>query len=356
MADEDEDKSSKTEEPSERKLTKAREQGNVPKSREVNNFFVLLAILVAILTTLHFAWARLLNLFGGTFSELGFKRASNASEVGGSMVFMVQEMFIVLAPTFLLLLVFAYFGGFIQNGFVASVEPLKPKLSKISLIKGFGRLFSMRSFAEFLKSLAKMVVLGAVIYFILYIHMEEIVVLTDKTVMDTATTVEVILVRIILAVLAIAGLIAVADFLFQKAQFMKDQRMSRKELKDEYKETEGDPHVKGRQKQIRLERARTRMMQEVPNADVVVTNPTHYAVALRYDKEKEQAPRIVAMGVDNIALRIREIATENDVPLFEDPPLARRLYSDAELGEEIPLDMYEAVAKVVAFIYGLKKR
>ncbi len=356
MADEDEDKSSKTEEPSERKLTKAREQGNVPKSREVNNFFVLLAILVAILTTLHFAWARLLNLFGGTFSELGFKRASNASEVGGSMVFMVQEMFIVLAPTFLLLLVFAYFGGFIQNGFVASVEPLKPKLSKISLIKGFGRLFSMRSFAEFLKSLAKMVVLGAVIYFILYIHMEEIVVLTDKTVMDTAMTVEVILVRIILAVLAIAGLIAVADFLFQKAQFMKDQRMSRKELKDEYKETEGDPHVKGRQKQIRLERARTRMMQEVPNADVVVTNPTHYAVALRYDKEKEQAPRIVAMGVDNIALRIREIATENDVPLFEDPPLARRLYSDAELGEEIPLDMYEAVAKVVAFIYGLKKR
>ncbi|MEC8467537.1 MAG: EscU/YscU/HrcU family type III secretion system export apparatus switch protein, partial [Pseudomonadota bacterium] len=207
MADEDEDKSSKTEEPSERKLTKAREQGNVPKSREVNNFFVLLAILVAILTTLHFAWARLLNLFGGTFSELGFKRASNASEVGGSMVFMVQEMFIVLAPTFLLLLVFAYFGGFIQNGFVASVEPLKPKLSKISLIKGFGRLFSMRSFAEFLKSLAKMVVLGAVIYFILYIHMEEIVVLTDKTVMDTAMTVEVILVRIILAVLAIAGLI-----------------------------------------------------------------------------------------------------------------------------------------------------
>lgn len=356
MADEDEDKSSKTEEPSERKLTKAREQGNVPKSREVNNFFVLLAILIAIVSTLHWAWMRLLNLFGGTFSELGFKRASNPSEIGASMIFMSQEMFFILAPTFVLLLVFAYFGGFVQNGFLWSFEPLKPKLSKISITKGFGRLFSIKSFAEFLKSLVKMVILGALIYFVLIIHMEEIILLTGKSVLSMATTVEIILIRIILAVLAIAALLAIADFLFQKSQYIRDQRMSRKELKDEYKESEGDPHIKGRQKQIRLDRARARMMQEIPNADVVVTNPTHYAVALRYDKAKEQAPRIVAMGVDNIALRIRELANENDVPLYEDPPLARRLYADAELGEEIPLEMYEAVAKVVAFIYGIKKK
>lgn len=351
---EEEDKSSKTEEPSERKLSKAREQGNVPKSREVNNFFVLLAILVAIVSTLHFAWERLLNLFGGTLSELGYKRASDVGEIGGSMVFMVQELFITLGPTFLLLLFFAYFGGFIQNGFVASIEPIKPKLSKISIIKGFERLFSAKSFAEFLKSLVKMVILGALIYFIIYIHMNEIILLTQKTVMDMANTVEMVLIRVILAVLLIAGLIAVADFLFQKAQFIKEQRMSRKELKDEYKETEGDPHIKGRQKQIRLDRARARMMQEIPQADVVVTNPTHYAVALRYDKEKEQAPRVIAMGVDLIALRIRELAGENNIPLYEDPPLARKLYAEAELGDEIPLELYEAVAKVVAFIYGIK--
>jgi flagellar biosynthetic protein FlhB len=355
MADE-EDKSSKTEEPSERKLNKARTQGNVPKSREVNNFFVLSAILIAIVTTLHWAWERALNLYGGTFSELGFKRVSSSAEIGASMMFMSIELFYLLAPTFVLLLIFAYFGGFVQNWFIFSAEPIKPKSSKISLIKGFGRMFSARAFAEFLKSLVKMVVLGALIYFIIYIHMHEIILLINKTLFDIAVTVETVLVRIIMAVLAISALIAIVDYIFQKAQYTKDQRMSRKELKDEYKETEGDPHIKGRQKQIRLDRARTRMMQEIPDADVVVTNPTHYAVALRYDKEKEQAPRIVAMGVDNVALRIREIAAENDVPLYEDPPLARQLFAEADLGEEIPLELYAAVAKVVAFIYSLKKK
>lgn len=356
MADQDEDKSSKTEEPSERKLTKAREQGNVPKSREVNNLFAILAILIAIVSTLRFAWERLLNLFGGTFSELGFKRLADKSMIGDSMYFMSVEMMKILAPTFILFVVFAYFGGFIQNGWVASWEPVKPKLSKISLIKGVERMFSMKSLAEFLKSLVKMVVIGAVIYAILMMHKNELYTLIDKSYMDMAITVEVILIRILLAVIAIAILIAIADFMFQKAQYIKDQRMSRKELKDEYKETEGDPHIKGRQRQIRMERAKARMMQEVPQADVVVTNPTHYAVALRYDKAKEAAPRVIAMGVDLLALRIREIATENDIPLYEDPPLARKLYAEAEMGEEIPLDLYEAVAKVVAFIYGLKKR
>lgn len=355
MADE-EDKSSKTEEPTERKLFKAREKGNVPKSREVNNFFVLFAILIAIVTTLHWTWIRMLNLFGGTFSELGFKRMSSFAEIGGSLLFMTTELFYMLAPTFLLLLIFAYFGGFVQNGFIMSVEPIIPKMSKISLIKGLERMFSARSFAEFLKSLVKMFVLGALIYWITYIHMEELILLMDKNMIDMALTVETVLVRIIMAVLAIAIIMAIMDTIFEKAQYTKDQRMSRKELKDEYKETEGDPHIKGRQKQIRLDRARTRMMQEIPEADVVVTNPTHYAVALRYDKDKEAAPRIIAMGVDNIALRIREIAAENDIPLYEDPPLARQLYADADLGEEIPLELYAAVAKVVAFIYGIKKK
>tara|TARA_R110000868_G_scaffold262401_2_gene521012 strand:- start:616 stop:1695 length:1080 start_codon:yes stop_codon:yes gene_type:complete len=356
MADDDEDKSSKTEEPSERKLSKAKEQGNVPKSREVNNLFVLLGILLALVTTLRIAWVDLLNLFGGTFSELGVKRLSDKAMLGDSMLYMSLELFKVLAPTFLILMFFAYMGGFIQNGWIVSVEPIKPKLSKISLIKGLERMFSVKSLAEFLKSFAKMVVIGAIIYYILIAHDIELLMLTDKTVMDLSVTVETIVVRMLLGVIAFVFLIAVADFLFQKSQYTKDQRMSRKELKDEYKDTEGDPHIKGRQRQIRMDRARARMMQEIPTADVVVTNPTHYAVAMRYDKAKEQAPRIVAMGVDNVALRIREIAKENDIPLYEDPPLARQLYAEAELNEEIPLELYEAVAKVVAFIYGLKKK
>lgn len=354
MAD-DEDKSSKTEEPSERKLTKAKEQGNVPKSREVNNFFVLSGILLALITTLRLAWERLLNLFGDSFSQLGFRRLSDKSMVGDSMLFMTLELGQVLAPTFVLLVVFAYAGGFIQNGFILSVEPIKPKLSKISLVKGLERMFSIKSLAEFLKSLVKMLVVGAAIYFVLLAHTEEFMTLIDKSVMDLAVTVEIVTIRILLAVLSIVLILAVADFMFQKSQYTIEQRMSRKELKDEYKNTEGDPHIKGRQRQIRMDRARARMMQEIPTADVVVTNPTHYAVAMRYDKEKEQAPRIVAMGVDNVAMRIREIAKENDIPLYEDPPLARKLFAEAEINEEIPLDLYEAVAKVVAFIYALKR-
>ncbi|MFT7144487.1 MAG: flagellar biosynthetic protein FlhB, partial [bacterium] len=234
MADDDEDKSSKTEEPSERKLSKAKEQGNVPKSKEVNNFFVLFAILLALVTTLRFAWERLLNLFGGTFSELGVKRLSDKAMLGDSMLYMVLELAQVLAPTFALLMIFAYLGGFIQNGWMLTVEPIKPKLSKISLIKGLERMFSIKSFAEFLKSFAKMVVIGAIIYFVLTAHGEEFISLIGKTVMDLATTVETVIIRLLLAVLSVVFILAVVDFMFQKAQYTKEQRMSRKEMKDEY--------------------------------------------------------------------------------------------------------------------------
>lgn len=354
MADDQEDKSSKTEEPTERRLQKAREQGNVAKSKEVNNFFAILAMLVAIVLSLPFAWESILTYYGGMFTELGTLRANNSASIGHVMALTAKELVVLLAPTFALFVAFALFGSFIQNGFVFSVEPIKPKLSKISLLKGFERLFSAKSMMEFLKSIIKMVVIGAALYAVFYMHMEDFILLIDKSVLSLLSTTEIVLIRMLLVTLFISAFIAVVDFMFERAQYMKENRMSRKEMKDEYKETEGDPHIKGRQKQIRMDRARARMMQELPTADVVVTNPTHYAVALRYDKAKEAAPRVVAKGVDNLALRIREIAKENEIPLYEDPPLARQLYAEAEIDEEIPLDLYEAVAKVVAFIYNLR--
>lgn len=356
MADDQEDKSSKTEEPTERKLQKAREQGNVAKSKEVNNFFAILAMLVAVVLSLPFAWESILTYYGGVFTELGTMRANDSASIGHVMAFASKEFMVLLAPTFVLFVAFALFGSFIQNGFVFSVEPVKPKLTKVSLIKGFERLFSAKSLMEFLKSIIKMVVIGAALYFIFYMHMEDFLLLTDKSILSVLFTTQNVLIRMLIATLFIAAFIAVVDFMFERAQYTKENRMSRKEMKDEYKETEGDPHIKGRQKQIRMDRARARMMQELPTADVVVTNPTHYAVALRYDKAKEAAPRVIAKGVDNMALRIREIAKEKEIPLYEDPPLARRLYADAEIDEEIPLEMYEAVAKVVAFIYGLRNK
>ena len=352
---EEEDKSSKTEEPTERKLQKAREKGSVPKSREVNTFFMLLGMAIAVLLSMPYAVGSLLDFTGGIFSGVGTMRVDDTASIGGAMHMATEEFIWILIPTFALFIFFALFGSFIQNGFVWSVEPLKPKLSKVSLIKGFERLFSAKSMVEFLKSLVKMVVLGAALWLVLAFHFEDFMHLSEMPIMAMVDLAQVTTLQMIIAVLFIAGLLAAMDFIFQKQQHTKENRMTRKELKDEFKDTEGDPHVKSRQRQIRMDRARARMMQELPSADVVVTNPTHYAVALRYDKEKEAAPRVVAKGVDHLAMRIRGIAEENDIPFYEDPPLARQLYKEAQIDEEIPLELYETVAKVVAYIYSLKK-
>lgn len=350
---EDEDKSSKTEEPSERKLQKAKEQGNVPKSRELNTFAMFLAILLALFASLPYAMEGILAIYGTILSEAGTTRIDDKSGFAVFVSLIIEKALLALAPTLILFLIFAYLGGFLQTGPIWSINPIQPKLSKISLIKGLERMFSMRSLMEFLKSVMKMLVVGAALYIVMFAHMDNFVTLIDKTVMDMVATTQIVLAQMLLAALVIAFLLGVIDYIFQRHQHMKDNRMSRREMKDEYKETEGDPHVKSRQRQIRMERARARMMQELPTADVVVTNPTHYSVALRYDKEKEAAPRVIAMGVDFLALKIREAAKEHDIPLYEDPPLARQLYADAEIDEEIPMELYEAVAKVVAYIYSI---
>lgn len=354
---EDEDKSSKTEEPTERKLRKAREQGNVPKSKEVNNLFMLGAMLGAIILTLPPAFEGLMNIYGGVFTEVGGWRANTEDAAGGLAAMVVGEALWDLIPTFLLFMVVALVGGMIQTGPMLSTHPIEPKLNKISLIKGFERMFSLKTLAEFLKTLFKMAVIGAAIYFVLFSARDALLITPDQTVLGVVAVVQSLLIRILLAAMAIMVLLAIVDFLFQKSQFTEEQKMSRKELRDELKETEGDPHIKARQRQIRMERARARMMQAVPEADVVITNPTHFSVALSYKPEEGMmAPVILAMGADHLAMRIREIATEHDIPLYEDPPLARGLYSTAEIGAEIPLDLYEATAKVIAFVMSLKKK
>lgn len=219
------------------------------------------------------------------------------------------------------------------------------------------RLFSIKSLAEFLKTLFKMAVIGVAIYMVLHNQRAEILVLSDKSVMDVVMVARGLIFQMVLAAIAVMVILAVIDFIFQRSQFMKEQRMSRREIKDEYKESEGDPHIKARQRQIRQERAQRRMMEDVPSADVVITNPTHFSVALRYNQEMgDAAPRVVAKGVDHLAMRIRELAEENEVPLYEAPPLARQLYKDVEIGDEIPLDLYETVAKIIAYVFGLKKK
>ncbi len=355
MAEETEDKSSKTEEPTDRKLQKLREDGNVPKSKEVNNFFMIMGMIAAVMLTVPMFLEGMLNIFGAVISDAGTTRVTNSPATGNYILTVVFEGSSAFLPTLGILVVFAAFGSFIQTGFIFTFKPIKPQLSRISLIKGVERMFSVKSLMEFLKSLFKLVVLSAILFGILYVSRDEFLLLVDKSIILITQATQTMIIRMLMGTLAIAFALAVIDWIFQKAQFTKEQRMSRKELKDEFKESEGDPHLKNRQRQLRQERAQARMMQEIPKADVVLTNPTHFSVALRYSDDRA-APYVVAKGADHIAMKIREIAKEHDIPLYEDPPLTRQLYYNVDLDDEVPLDLYEAVAKIIAYVYNIKKK
>nr|NIR60380.1 flagellar biosynthesis protein FlhB [Gammaproteobacteria bacterium] len=239
-------------------------------------------------------------------------------------------------------------------GLVFSTEPIAPKLEKLSLAKGLKRLFSSRSLVEFLKGLAKISIVTAVVVLLLWPEQEVIPNVTAMTAAQFVGMLQGLAVRILVAVLAVMTVIAVLDFLYQKHQHLKRLRMSKQELKEEFKQTEGDPMIKARLRQIRMERARRRMMAAVPEADVVVTNPTHYAVALKYDPQMTEAPVLTAKGIDSIALRMREVAEQHDVPIVENPPLSRALYDNVELDQEIPPEHYRAVAEVIGYVMRLK--
>jgi flagellar biosynthetic protein FlhB len=356
VADE-EDQSSKTEDPTDRKLNKLREEGNVSQSKEVNNLFMLVAMLIVVAVIMPWHFQQILNIFGATFQNAGHTRVQGVNQVGEVFHVLLMEGLWALLPILGVLMIFAYFGGVIQNGPLFSTKPVQPKLEKISLLKGLKRIFSIKSLMEFFKSILKLLVIGGMIWGIFYVHDNDFLVLVDKSLIDILGTTHTVAIRMILAALAVMVLMAVVDWLFQRTQYMKEQRMSRRELKDEMKESEGDPHIKMRQRQIRMERAQKRMMQDVPKSDVIITNPTHFSVALSYKPEEGMAaPVVVAKGVDWLALRIRELAEEHSIPRYEDPPLARQLYYDVEIGEEIPLELYEVTAQVIAYVMQLKRR
>ena len=266
------------------------------------------------------------------------------------------DIFSVLAVPFILFIVAALGSSLLQNGFNLSADPIIPKLEKISLKKGFSRMFSRRSFMEFLKGLVKIIIVGLVAY---YAVADDIAVVgsTHESEIPAAMMLMGQLCSNILISATIAiFFIAIVDFMFQKFEFMKQMRMSKHEVKEEYKQAEGDPKVKGKLKQMRMERARRRMMSAVPTADVIVTNPTHYAVALKYENTTSSAPIVVAMGTDKVAERIKLLAEENNVPIVRNPTLARALHAECDLDQEIPFDHYQAVAEIISYVYKMKKK
>lgn len=352
MSDEQDD-SQKTEEPTPKKLEESRKKGQVALSREVNNWVMLLAATIMIAA-----------IMGPVFKELFVHLKSyleKAHELptmpGGFMALIGDSLssiaFLMILPLGLLIFA-AFIGPFAQVGPLFAPESIKPELEKISPIKGFKRLFSARSLVEFAKGILKLFAIGLVGTLLIIPYFDGIEHTVGLPIPELMEEIKSLVLRMMAGILVVLLVIAVIDLTFQRYEHYKKMRMTKQELRDEYRQTEGDPHVKSKLKQLRMERARQRMMQAVPEADVVITNPTHYSIALKYDPDEFDAPTVVAKGVDDLALRIREVAKEHDVILYEDKPLARTLYDTVEIDEPIPLELFQAVAKIISFVYQQK--
>lgn len=354
MSDEAPEKSSKTEDPSQKKLEDAHKRGDVVKSQEVTTWFMLAG------SGLIFALMAAPTSSSLTQSLKTLLANADQFEIGGSAFGaffsgLAGSILLVALVPLALLLLFGVAGNLVQHMPLLSLDPIKPKLSKISPIEGFKRLFSTEALVNFVKGLLKLAVVSSVLWFALQ---------PDLTRLETIVTAEPVVIlgqfqelglKIIGAVLAVVTIIAIADYVYQRNRWWERQKMTVQETRDEYKQMEGDPKIKGRIRAIRNERSRKRMMANVPQATVVITNPTHYAVALKYDKSMA-APLCLAKGVDAVALRIRALAEEHEVPIVENPPLARALFASVDIDETIPAEHFQAVAQVIGFVMRLQRR
>ncbi len=352
MADENDD-TEKTEDPTQKRLDDALERGDVAKSQEVNTWFVIAGATLVLST---FAGS-----IGGGFEAPLRNLIANSWQIrtdGPGLLALAEQigyrLAAVLAVPLLLLMMAAVAGNVIQHRFVWTGETLKPKLSKISVVSGAKRIFGKQAAANFAKGLFKVLALGAVMTAVLWperSRLDAMVRLDPNALLGITKS---LTLQLLGAVIVMLALVAIADYLFQYRQWFERQKMSLREMKEEFKQSEGDPHIKARIRQLRHARMKKRMMAAVPQASVIITNPTHYSVALSYERGMS-APVCVAKGVDNIALKIREIAREHDIPVVENVPLARALYAAVEIDDEIPVEHYHAVAEIIGYIMGLKR-
>jgi flagellar biosynthetic protein FlhB len=350
---EDNDDSQKTEQPTQQKLQQAEEKGDVTQSADVAAWLVLTAATAWILMWSPSAADSLRRLLTGFLSG-AHKITLTPTSAGDFAAGLGFELLQVLAIPFALLMVVALGAHIVQHRPVFSLEKIQPKLDRLSLMQGFKRLFGRAALVNFVKGILKTMAVGAAIAMTLWPSRENLAGLISLPVSLLLPEVLLLLGQAMIAALSVLGVIAMADYGWQYFERMRRLMMSREDLKEENRQSEGDPVVKQRLRQIRLERARKRMMTAVPKAAVIITNPTHYAVALAYESGKMAAPVCVAKGVDHMALKIREIGRENNVPVVENPPLARALYASVDVDEAIKPEHFKAVAQVIGFVMRLK--
>ncbi|MFC2970536.1 EscU/YscU/HrcU family type III secretion system export apparatus switch protein [Acidimangrovimonas pyrenivorans] len=356
---EEEDKDGKTEEPTEKKLRDAREKGDVPASRETGNLMSIFMLFVLVVFMLPRIAGSIAGSLSGIYSNAGqFQIGSGRAgltDIGGIILDMARDLAPPVLPIFGMMILGAIFGVLVQGETVVSTERIKPKLSNISPLSGFKRLFSWNSVVEFLKSMAKVLVIGALA---LWIARNAVTglwrgpgFLPEELPRYIAHYASLVLI----AASAFMLPIALGDIIWKRFSWLKKHRMSHKDLRDERKDMEGDPHIKAKRHQIRHARARQRLAQAVPGASVILTNPTHYAVALRYEQGVDTAPVCVAKGADLIAKRIRDLAREHEVPIVENKPLARALHAKIEVDDMVPVEHWQAVAEIIGYVIDLRR-
>jgi flagellar biosynthetic protein FlhB len=354
MAEEaDQHDTDRSQDPTQKRLDEAIKRGDVVKSQEVSTWFVIAGAALMLAAFTGSMSGSLSMTFRGLIANAhqipadGRGLLSISGRLGG-------EVLAAVAIPFLLLMLAAVVGNMIQHQPVWSGEPLKPKLSKISPLAGIKRLFSKQALANFAKGVIKIVVIGAVMVALLWPQRHRLDGLVSTDILGTLALTKTLALQLLGAVVAILAFVAAADYLFQYRQWYERQKMSVRELKEEFKQSEGDPMIKGKIRQLRMARMRKRMIAEVPKASVVITNPTHYAIALQYERGMN-APVCLAKGVDATALKIREVAEEHSIPVVENPPLARALHAVVEIDQEIPPEHYKAVAEIIGYVMKLRR-
>lgn len=353
MAEADKDQE-RNEQATPRRREEARKEGQTARSLEVPSVTVLLFCLIYFYFDAAGMLGRIMVMMRRTLREAG-TTVLDGGTVQSVLAGLIYESFLIILPLLFAVVAAGLLANYVQVGFLFSAETIKPKLSKIDPIKGFRRLFSLRAVAELVKNILKIIVIGTVVFFTVRGEMEGAFLLSEQNAGGMLAYVGEMTFKIISRTCWVLVFLAFLDYLYQRWEYEKGLRMTKQEIKDEHKQTEGEPMVRARIRRLQREMARKRMMAKVPKADVVITNPDHIAVALRYDSAQMHAPVLLAKGSGFAAERIRKVARENGVPIVENKPLARMIFQTVDLDQAIPEKFYRAVAEVLAYVYGLRR-
>lgn len=349
----------KTEPATQKKLSDARSEGQVAKSREIANGFSLLVLFLILKFWVGHIGTQMMEVFPNIYNripEIVTFWQGMMPQTDTIIVFrqLLLQVLLIVAPILLIGLVVVFICDLVQVKWKPTTKPLKPKFNKLNPIKGFKKFLSPNSLVELVKSIAKILLIGYVCYGYLKDKWGILLNLYDVSLMQGLQLIAKTVTDLGIRVAAVYMIIAFADLIYQKFKFKNDMKMTKQEVKEEYKQQEGDPQVKSKIRSKMMEVSRRRMMQALPQADVVITNPTHYAVAIKYDPQVADAPLVIAKGEDYLAQKIKEVARENKIEIVENKPLARMLYANVEVGQAVPPELYQAVAEVLAFVYHLQ--